>query len=82
MEPLCIVCAYKRRRSFRFRLKTKTQKLTNDLDKATNAHQSHVDRINQLEREVEAGRLQATAGESFVINLGHSIESYLSFRFL
>ncbi|XP_063712900.1 centrosomal protein of 128 kDa-like isoform X4 [Symsagittifera roscoffensis] len=42
-------------------LKTKTQKLTNDLDKATNAHQSHVDRINQLEREVEAGRLQATA---------------------
>ncbi|XP_075240525.1 uncharacterized protein LOC142335983 isoform X5 [Convolutriloba macropyga] len=42
-------------------LKAKIQKLTIDLDRATNSHQSHVDRINTLEREVEASRITATA---------------------
>ena len=34
-----------------------------ELDRANNANRAQVDRINGLEKEAEAGRIAATAGE-------------------
>ena len=52
---------------FSSRLKSRVQKMTSELDRSNNANRAQVDRINCLEREVEAGRIAATAGKGLLL---------------